>query len=60
MFECPLDRQEMEHLFQRFWRPLLKPNEDSLRAYPLDAKAKRQAMVYGGPALYEPPDVVIL
>jgi len=60
VFECPLDTETMEQQLTRYWLPILKLSEDSLRAYPLDARTKQQAKVYGSPPLYEPPDVVIL
>ena len=60
VFECPLDAKAMRWQLDRYWLPVLKLSEDSLRAYPLDGKAKRQAEVYGSPPLYEPPGVVIL
>jgi CRISPR-associated protein Cas2 len=60
VFECPLDHQEMTHQLEQFWVPVLKLSEDSLRAYPLNAEAKKQAKLYGSPPLYEPPALIVL
>jgi CRISPR-associated protein Cas2 len=59
VFECPLDTAELEEKLEKSWLPLLNLKEDSLRAYPLDAAAKKQAKVFGGPPPYEPPDYLI-
>jgi len=44
---------------EQSWLPLLNLQEDSLRAYPLDASAKQRTKVFGGPPPYEPPDYLI-
>ncbi|WP_071518652.1 CRISPR-associated endonuclease Cas2 [Geitlerinema sp. PCC 9228] len=59
VFECPVDAPTLDKLLSR-WLKVLKLPEDSLRVYPLDAKAKAQARVYGSPPPYEPPDYLIL
>ncbi|MGY2793524.1 CRISPR/Cas system-associated endoribonuclease Cas2 [Thermostichus sp. MS-CIW-36] len=50
---------QLENKLEQSWLPLLNLKEDSLRAYPLDAAAKKQAKVFGGPPPYEPPDYLI-
>jgi CRISPR-associated protein Cas2 len=60
VFECPLAEEQLNQLLERRWLPLLNLREDSLRIYPLDARAKRRSRVYGGPPPYEPPDYLIL
>ncbi|MFQ3613698.1 MAG: CRISPR-associated endonuclease Cas2 [Cyanobacteriota bacterium] len=59
VFECPLQTADLESKLERLWLPLLNLEEDSLRAYPLDATAKERTKVFGGPPPYEPPDYVI-
>ncbi|MCJ2542414.1 CRISPR-associated endonuclease Cas2 [Thermostichus vulcanus] len=59
VFECPLQTADLEGKLERLWLPLLNLEEDSLRAYPLDATAKERTKVFGGPPPYEPPDYVI-
>ncbi len=59
VFECPLDTAELEEKLEKSWLPLLNLQEDSLRAYPLDASAKQRTKVFGGPPPYEPPDYLI-
>jgi CRISPR-associated protein Cas2 len=60
VFECPIDEDELDGLLQRKWLPVLEISEDSLRAYPLDLKARRSVKVFGSPPPYEPPDFIIL
>lgn len=60
VFECPLSEERLNQLLERRWLPLLNLQEDSLRVYPLDARAKQRTRVYGGPPPYEPPDYLIL
>lgn len=59
VFECPVDGGTLGLLLER-WLRVLKLEEDSLRAYPLDARAREQTRVYGSPPPYEPPDYLIL
>lgn len=59
VFECPLETAELEDKLERLWLPLLNLQEDSLRAYPLDAAAKERTKVFGGPPPYQPPDYLI-
>ncbi|MEB3887251.1 CRISPR-associated endonuclease Cas2 [Lyngbya sp. CCY1209] len=60
VFECPLEEKVLEDLLNKRWLRVLKLEEDSLRAYPLNPATKAQVKVYGGPAPYEPPDFLIL
>jgi len=60
VFECPLDAGTLAQLLEKRWLKVLKLDEDSLRAYPMDARAKEQTKVYGSPPPYEPPDYLIL
>ncbi|MBE9168828.1 CRISPR-associated endonuclease Cas2 [Pleurocapsales cyanobacterium LEGE 06147] len=60
VFECPLETAKLEKLLDKRWLKVLKLSEDSLRAYPLDSKAKQETKVYGSPPPYEPPDYIIL
>jgi CRISPR-associated protein Cas2 len=60
VFECPVSERGLEQLLEKRWLRVLKLEEDSLRAYPLDGRAKRQTKVYGSPPPYEPPDYLIL
>lgn len=60
VFECPMDEAMLMQQLEQRWLPLLKPDEDNLRVYPLDGTAKRRVRTYGGPPPYEPPDCVVL
>jgi CRISPR-associated protein Cas2 len=60
VFECPLSEKVLADLLTKRWLKVLDLKEDSLRAYPLDGKAQRQAKIFGSPGLYEPPDFLIL
>ena len=60
VFECPLDEAALINQLEKRWLPVLKLNEDNLRVYPLDERAKLKTQVYGSPPPYEPPDYVIL
>jgi CRISPR-associated protein Cas2 len=60
VFECPIDEKTLLQQLERYWLPLLKQSEDSLRIYPLDKTAKQRTKVYGSPPPYEPPDYLIL
>ncbi|MGK7876141.1 MAG: CRISPR-associated endonuclease Cas2 [Xenococcaceae cyanobacterium] len=60
VFECPLKAKVLDELVKR-WLKVLNLKEDSLRAYPLELKAKEQTKVYGVSELpYEPFDLIII
>lgn len=60
VFECPLSEKVLSQLLEKRWLKVLNLQEDSLRAYPLNAISKTKAKIYGSPDLYEPPDFLIL
>ena len=60
VFECPLSEKVLSRLLDEKWLRVLNLKEDSLRVYPLDARAKGLVRVYGSPPPYEPPDFLIL
>ncbi|NMG59196.1 CRISPR-associated endonuclease Cas2 [Geitlerinema sp. P-1104] len=60
VFECPLEERLLEKLLHQRWLVVLEIPEDSLRVYPLDARAKAKTRVFGSPPPYEPPDFLIL
>ncbi len=60
VFECPLNETDLTYQLEKRWLPLLDSNEDNLRVYPLDKKAKQKTRIHGSPPPYEPPDYVIL
>lgn len=54
VFECVLDKDKFEELKLRL-RKKIKPEEDSVRFYPLTSYALAQVEIWGGPALTAPP-----
>lgn len=59
VFECPLEEKVLDRLLPR-WLKVLEVEEDCLRIYPLDERAKQGTRVFGSPPPYEPPDFLIL
>lgn len=59
VFECVLPPQKYEELQQRLW-PRLKPEEDSVRFYPLSAHTLGQVVLWGGVPLTEVPGSTIV
>ncbi|MEB3830938.1 CRISPR-associated endonuclease Cas2 [Phormidium sp. CCY1219] len=59
VFECPLEEETLGFLMENRWLKVLDLSQDSLRAYPLNQTAKKQAKIYGSPPLCEPPDYLI-
>lgn len=59
VFECPVDERTLTHLFEQEWTPLLKVNEDSLRAYPVRQANLPKIKIWGSDQVYEPPDYLI-
>ncbi len=59
VFECVLNKDKFEELKLRL-RKRIKPNEDSVRFYPLTSHALDQVEIWGGPPLTTPPGSVVV
>ena len=59
VFECCLTRQKYKQLKQRLQKQV-KPEEDSVRFYPLSSHTFSQVEIWGGLPLTEPPNSIII
>jgi CRISPR-associated protein Cas2 len=59
VFECVLDKDKFEELKLRL-RKRVKPDEDSVRFYPLTSHALDQVEIWGGPPLTAPPHSIVV
>jgi CRISPR-associated protein Cas2 len=59
VFECVLSAEKFAEL-QRRLKPRVKPEEDSIRFYPLSRHTLAQVEVWGGPPVIPPPKSVIV
>lgn len=59
VFECVLSVQKYRELQERL-RPRVRPEEDSIRFYPLSGHTLGQVEVWGGVPVVQPPRSVIV
>lgn len=59
VFECVLDKDKFEELKLRL-RKKIKPEEDSVRFYPLTSYVLAQVEIWGGPPLTAPPHSIVV